>query len=254
MPDTEAAPLPTDVATLQAMVLAHAAEFAEVRTARQEQDGALAAARAGIIEQRFEIEALKARLAKLLRVTFGRSSEKLRDQVEQLELTLADIDEMLAETIPPDAPHDTETAVPTAKRAASAARGVATRYRHPRCSLLLPSLWRCPAAVRRGRDGNPGYVRDRFASFDMFAPSCPAGPARRLPRRRRQACPFAAVARGPACSPMCWWRNTAIICHCTGRPKSTPARISISVGRRWPTWSVRSRSWSAPWSMPWPGT
>ena len=54
----------------------------------------------GIIEQRFEIEALKSRLAKLLRMTFGRSSEKLRDQVEQLELTLADIDEMLAEIAP----------------------------------------------------------------------------------------------------------------------------------------------------------
>lgn len=33
-----------------------------------------------------------------LRVAFGRSSEKLRDRVEQLELTLADIDELLGET------------------------------------------------------------------------------------------------------------------------------------------------------------
>ena len=116
MPDTEAAPLPTDIATLQAMVLAHATELAEIRTARQHQDAALAAARAGIIEQRFEIEALKARLAKLLRATFGRSSEKLRDQVEQLELSLADIDEMLAETAPPDEPADEETAIPVPKR------------------------------------------------------------------------------------------------------------------------------------------
>jgi transposase len=115
MPDTEAAPLPTDIASLQAMVLAHAAELAEIRTARQEQDAALAAARAGIIEQRFEIEALKARLAKLLRATFGRSSEKLRDQVEQLELTLADIDEMLAETAPPDEPADAGSTVPAPK-------------------------------------------------------------------------------------------------------------------------------------------
>ncbi len=76
--------LPTDVAALQAMVLSHAAE--------------LTTARAGIIEQRFEIEALKARLAKLLRMTFGRSSEKLSEQIEQLELTLADIDERLAES------------------------------------------------------------------------------------------------------------------------------------------------------------
>src|ERR1700760_1930111 len=83
MPDT-ASDLPTDVATLQAMVLAQKAE--------------LATAHSGLIEQRFEIEALKARLSKLLRLTFGRSSEKLRVQVEQLELALADIDELLAET------------------------------------------------------------------------------------------------------------------------------------------------------------
>ena len=76
--------LPTDVAILQAMVLAHAAE--------------LVTARAGIVEQRFEVEALKTRLAKLLRMTFGRSSEKLSEQIEQLELTLTDIDERLAES------------------------------------------------------------------------------------------------------------------------------------------------------------
>jgi hypothetical protein len=96
--------LPTDVAALQAMVLAHAAELAEIKAIRQAQDSELAAARAGIIEQRFEIEALRARLARLLRAAFGRSSEKLRDRLEQLELTLADIDELLAETSPPEDP------------------------------------------------------------------------------------------------------------------------------------------------------
>jgi hypothetical protein len=54
-------------------------------------------ARSGLIEQRLEIETLKARLAKRLRLTFGRSSDKLRAQVEQLELALAHIDELLAE-------------------------------------------------------------------------------------------------------------------------------------------------------------
>ena len=59
------------------------------------------------MEQRYEIEALRARLARALRVAFDRSSEalgsKLRGQVEQLELTLADLDELLAETEPKDA-------------------------------------------------------------------------------------------------------------------------------------------------------
>jgi len=80
--------LPSDVATLRAMVAAQRTE--------------LAAARAGLLEQRYEIEALRARLARALRVAFGRSSEKLRDQLEQLELTLADLDETIAATEPKD--------------------------------------------------------------------------------------------------------------------------------------------------------
>ena len=107
MPDADAAPaLPDDVASLKAMVLAQTAELAEIRALRQAQEAELAAARAGLIEQRFEIEALKSRLARLQRMTFGRSSEKLRDQVEQLELTLADIDEMLGEITPANDPAD----------------------------------------------------------------------------------------------------------------------------------------------------
>lgn len=87
--------LPSDVDTLKAMLSAQAAEMAAQRTE-------LAAARAGLLEQRYEIEALRARLARALRVAFGRSSEKLRDQLEQLELTLADLDERIAETEPKD--------------------------------------------------------------------------------------------------------------------------------------------------------
>ena len=82
MSDADATPaLPDDVAGLKAMVLAQTAELVEIRVLRQAQEAELAAARAGLIEQRFEIEALKSRLARLQRMTFGRSSEKLRDQV-----------------------------------------------------------------------------------------------------------------------------------------------------------------------------
>ena len=113
MPDADAAPaLPDDVASLKAMVLAQTAELAEIRSQRQAQEAELAAARARTIEQRFEIEALKSRLARLQRMTFGRSSEKLRDQVEQLELTLADIDEMLGEITPANDPADEQAEIP----------------------------------------------------------------------------------------------------------------------------------------------
>ena len=136
-------------------MLAHAAELAEVRSARLAQDAALAAARAGIIKQRFEIEALKARLAKLLRATFGRSSEKLRDQVEQLELVLSDIDEMLAETASPG-PADDTNPIPNRRGRRPATRSAAARRRHPCRPLRLSRVrWRA-AAARRGRDRGPG--------------------------------------------------------------------------------------------------
>jgi transposase len=95
--------LPSDVATLRAMLSAQAVEMAEQAAMVAAQQTELAAARAGLLEQRYEIEALRARLARALRVAFGRSSEKLRDQLEQLELTLADLDERIAETEPKDA-------------------------------------------------------------------------------------------------------------------------------------------------------
>jgi transposase len=118
MPEADGAPaLPDDVAGLKAMVLAQTVELAEIRALRQAQEAELAAARAGLIEQRFEIEALKSRLARLQRMTFGRSSEKLRDQVEQLELTLADIDEMLGEITPANDPADAQAEVSARKPA-----------------------------------------------------------------------------------------------------------------------------------------
>ncbi len=102
--------LPNDVATLRAMLSAQANEMAAQRTE-------LAAARAGLLEQRYEIEALRARLARALRVAFGRSSEKLHAQVEQLELTLADLDELLAETEPRDVDPTVEPSEAAAKPA-----------------------------------------------------------------------------------------------------------------------------------------
>jgi hypothetical protein len=80
--------LPDDIETLRALVV--------------EQRTELALARSGLVEQRYEIEALKARLAKLLRAAFGQSSEKLRSDIEQLELLLADQEERAAETDPSD--------------------------------------------------------------------------------------------------------------------------------------------------------
>jgi transposase len=73
-----AADLPDDIAALKAMLLA-----SQARTAHLE---------AELSTRTAEIEHLKLVLAKLKRMQFGRSSEKLDRQIEQLELKLEDLE------------------------------------------------------------------------------------------------------------------------------------------------------------------
>jgi transposase len=63
----------------------------------------LTAARNGLKDQALRNEKLKLRLAKLLRERFGVSSEKLRREIEQLELMLSESEEQIAEATSPDA-------------------------------------------------------------------------------------------------------------------------------------------------------
>jgi transposase len=72
--------LPTDTATLHQIIAAQAAE-GEAREAE------LAAARAGLMAKALEVEKLKLQIARLRRMQFGRSSEKIARTIEQLEHT-----------------------------------------------------------------------------------------------------------------------------------------------------------------------
>src|SRR5262249_17149808 len=73
--------LPTDTATLHQIIAAQAAE-GEAREAE------LAAAKAGLMAKALEVEKLKLQIARLRRMQFGRSSEKIARTIEQLELRL----------------------------------------------------------------------------------------------------------------------------------------------------------------------
>jgi transposase len=71
--------LPSDIAALHRIILAQAAE-GEAREAE------LAAAKAGLLAKALEVEKLKLQIARLRRMQFGRSSEKIARTIEQLEL------------------------------------------------------------------------------------------------------------------------------------------------------------------------
>src|SRR4030081_448257 len=77
--------LPTDVDTLHRIIATQAAE-------REAREGELAAAKAGLLSKTLEIEKLKLQLARLRRAQFGRSSEKIAREIEQLELMLEDLE------------------------------------------------------------------------------------------------------------------------------------------------------------------
>jgi transposase len=68
-------------------------EIAELRALLAEREAELAAARAELTGAKLRIEQYQAQLAKLRRMQFGRSSERLDAQIAQLELLLEDLEE-----------------------------------------------------------------------------------------------------------------------------------------------------------------
>jgi transposase len=114
----DTATLPRKLTALRSLLLQREAEHtdqAQRQAAELERQTAeLTAARAGLREQVLCNEQLKARLARLLRERFGASSEKLRGAIEQLELTLEELETQLAETAPvePEPPRTPEPPPP----------------------------------------------------------------------------------------------------------------------------------------------
>jgi len=72
--------------------------IAEKETQLAERDRLIAVRDAELYAKTLQIEHLKAQLAVLRRARFGRSSEKLDREIEQLELLIGDIEEGVAES------------------------------------------------------------------------------------------------------------------------------------------------------------
>src|SRR5271154_462877 len=83
--------LPSDFAALQAFAIALQADNKTLQTTLQARD-------AEIYAKTLHIEKLKMQLAVLRRDRFGRSSEKLDHNIEQLELLIGDLEEGQAES------------------------------------------------------------------------------------------------------------------------------------------------------------
>jgi hypothetical protein len=111
---------------LHQIILAQAAE-AEAREAE------LAAAKAGLLAKALEIEKYKLQIARLRRMQFGRSSEKIARTIEQLELKLEEL----------------EAGLPATSGDTSAAPGEPSRRSINHCRIgRSPNAGRCPLIFR----------------------------------------------------------------------------------------------------------
>ena len=92
------ASLPSDFDSLQAFAIALQADYQTLETTLQTRDTELQARDAEIYAQTLHIEKLKIQLALLRRDRFGRSSEKMEHEIDQLELLISDMEESQAES------------------------------------------------------------------------------------------------------------------------------------------------------------
>ena len=110
----DVATLPRGAASLRRLLLQregqHRAEQEQQAAALKQQAAELQAARNGLQELTLLYEKAKLRLARLLRQQYGASSEKLRTEIDQLHLTLGEIEEQIAELTPPEPEQPTASA------------------------------------------------------------------------------------------------------------------------------------------------
>src|SRR6516162_1159516 len=105
---TIAAELPDGIEELKRLLVASRAE--------------LAAAKAGLLTRTLEVEKLKIEIARLKRMSFGASSERIHRELEQLELKLEELEtaeaeaEAAAETAPAMAEQPAPDGAPAKKQ------------------------------------------------------------------------------------------------------------------------------------------
>ncbi len=165
-----AAALPNDIAALKKLVLAQAADI--------ERTGAeLAAAKAGLLTKTLEIEKLKIQIARLKRMSFGASSERIRRELEQLELKLEELEtaeaeaEAAAETAPAMAEEPAPEQAPAKKRRRKLPEALPRReiVHEPDCTCSV-----CGGALRKvGEDVTEilDYIPGRFEVIRHVRPA-----------------------------------------------------------------------------------
>ena len=167
--------LPTDIQSLQRLVI--------------EQQAALDVVRATLLSREVEIEKLKIQLARLKRMQFGRSCERLDESIAQLELSLEELEASESEMMIP-APAALPGKVPEVRKPARETLTHEAPSHCPACAGALRAFGEDVAEILE-------YVPSRFKVIRHIRPklSCPncqqivQAPAPQRPIARGQAGP-----------------------------------------------------------------
>jgi transposase len=186
-----------------------------------------------LLSHKHEIEHLQLLIAKLRRMLFGRSSEKISRQIEQLELRLEELESARAER----GRSNTRTASPA--DAASAAYGRALPEHLPReVHTHLPPHEACPECggqLRRlGEDVSEMLERipATYMVIRHVRPKFSCGRCQHIVQARlHRAGPWSARSPGRHCWPTYSPRSSAITCRSIARRRSPLVRA-------W-SWSAR---------------
>jgi transposase len=177
------APLPNDVESLRALVIA--------------QRAALEAAHVTLLSRDVEIEKLKIELARLKRLRYGRSSEQLDRQIAQLELTLEELEANEAEL---PAPH---VEVPPKPPAAQPVRRPLPQHLSRETVVHEPASCACPQCggslrpLAEDVSETLEYVPGRFRVVRHVRPKYSCAACQKIVQAAAPARPIARGLAGP---------------------------------------------------------
>ncbi len=161
----DAAGLPSDIEELKRLVA--------LRTAERD------AAKAGLLLKTLEAEKLKTQIARLKRMSFGASSERVRRELEQLELKLEEIETAEAQAeAAQEAPAAEEPVQPSQKEAPAKKQRRKLPEALPRRDIVHEPASACPACgglMRKvGEDVTEilEYIPGRFEVIRHIRPAC----------------------------------------------------------------------------------
>ena len=195
-----------------------------------------------IVSRDSEIEQLKLLIAKLRRMQFGRSSEKLDRQIEQLELRLEALQQNDAEMV---------AAIPgkiaSVEPAARSSRRPLPAHLPREVRTHLPKQKTCPdcgGELRKlGEDVSEVLERipSRFQVIRHVRVKLACACCEHIVQAAAPSRPIERGIAGQDFWPMCWSQNMAITCPCIASQKSTHGKGWSWIARRCRTQFMRRK-------------